>query len=219
VILVLVLGRPSAADTHAWFASPGRASWPCAMTERWPDPDREPHYLRFHYGATARCKVPVSLAAEGIIGCPERITAPHRGRSYDIWRFAYDRSGRVTAIEHPIHATTVDWSGGEPRDDDEFQRDIRDGVIEWKLGGSIASSLEVDARSRPLRSTSYDPLAKRATPEGRSIFEWKGDRLIRIQHVGETGAPTYSLELIYDCKRLPKEPPRANAGKDVGIPP
>jgi hypothetical protein len=195
-----------------------RAAWPCASRELWPDgSERVVH--RFRYARMAGCQLPISLTDQGLVGCAAAVTTRRDGKTYDVARYRYE-GGRMVEAELPTGTVRYDWTTGAPVSRDDFAVRTLPAGLQWIFGGRVSTWLLVDERNRPLLVESFDPLS-RVDPlplTSRMEFDWQGERLERIRTSDADGMATFTLELVYDCRALPKPGRPVNAGRQVGIP-
>ena len=159
---------------------------------------------------TARCKLPISVVDDGIIGCVDRVVTMHRDKPYDLMRLSYFR-GELDRLDSNLGTTTFTWEKGIPTASDEGLVKRTPGRIIWSIiGRSVA---DVDDRGRLLRVWNEE----KNVLVSRCEYVWQGERLDHIQcYAGP--APTVRKEPVYDCRGMPKLGRSVNRGGALGVP-
>lgn len=85
-------------STRAWIASPPRSAWACGFTIDEQRGFAARAIALFRYGDRTSCRLPVTLVARGIWGCPESYTRTDPDGRIRELRLRYDAAGHV--VEH-----------------------------------------------------------------------------------------------------------------------
>jgi hypothetical protein len=94
----------AASSLRAGVSSPPRDAWPCALAAD--DGSRSV----FGYGERTSCRIPRSLGAFGVHGCPDRIEHTPAEGAYETRTFEYDDEGRLIVF-HADVTLRYAWEG------------------------------------------------------------------------------------------------------------
>lgn len=205
--------EPASAPIDAAVAAPplplavarsaDRKDWPCgvdvmvgkrkALTE-----------VVMTYGGPATCFIPIDIQADGIIGCPARMTYTRLDRgTVTESTFTYDETGHLDGIVHSTGKTTFVWNG----DTLVSRGNANEGYTATsyryvEVGEAVELIRDTDAGPKAEFLLSFDAgkLVEVEIPEFKSVatIAWEGDRIRRV----DTVAPGYKAfqRPLYDCE-------------------
>jgi hypothetical protein len=156
------------------------------------------------YDGPTSCVLPIDIHADGVLGCPSRITyTEQKTGKTDNADFTYDNAGHLIATAFRNGTSSYRWNG----DTLEARSNHNPGesVVTYRYV-EAASSLELvrDTSEGPVTEFVLhfddDNLVELEIPRfgSRTALRWEGSRIGRIDMV--QGRHTEALRLLYDCR-------------------
>lgn len=183
--------------------SAARKDWPCGVDAMVGKKNTLTEVV-MTYDGPATCLIPVDILADGIAGCPTRMTYTRLDRgTVTETSFTYDERGHLIGIVHATGTTSFVWEGDTLVSRGNANAGYTATSYRYvEVGGAVELLRDTDSgpKAEFLLGFEAGKLVEVEIPEFKSVatITWEGDRIHRV----DTAAPGYKAfqRPLYDCE-------------------